>query len=874
MQVTLAPGPRFRFGAADIILDLGEVGQGSAPLVGRKACHLGMLLNAGFSVPRGFCVTTEVFRSCASGRLPLELREAIVTAWRRAGFRVAAVRSSATEEDGREASWAGIFPTVLPVNDEESLLAAVQECFQALHASEAVRYRRMVGDAQDTPAMAVLVQELVDAEAAGIMFTTHPVTGAREDILINSIPGLGEPLASGRMTGDSFIIGRDGRVKAETLTSKPFMLTGRGEVPLCGLHRERSSLTAAQLARLSRLALEIEAMFGCPQDIEFAIAGDLIYLLQARPIARVPAARATEAAEADAYIERERRSLAKRVAELRRQGRLSGADAVFSNGNIGELLPTPTPMSFGVFRAIFAGRCGAIVEGRRRLGYRLADDAAEPLYELICGQPSFNVEIDARTFDIGLPLDVADILARIAEDPTRANYPEFGLYRQCYSLAEAVTLYGAVEGSQIHAESRRIRTGMVEAAAAFLASFTGELELGLSRGLDAARQAIAAAPALADAELIDEFHARIAHLKGESCILFVMAARLGFFFADMVRWRLEQHLGSAALAAPLLQGLDGSRITGQALDLERLAHDRIGRPAFLESYGHMSVNELELSLPRLAEEPEALELLVRDMARSGRRPAEEFHCQQRQRLAAEADLGRRLAAAGVTNQEAAELAADLRLAQAFLPLRETVKYYYAAEYAVIRTVLREINRRLAWAEDDIFYLFPEELTQCFAATDTLARLIRGRRHDHHIARLLARQGRVPAVVFASRLEAVGMPPETAASRQLRGAPVAAGKAVGVVRLLDHPDFQSASMDLRGNEVIVTRSANLGLAPLLRMAAGLVVEVGGILAHAACQARESGIPAVVLAGATAALRDGVMVRIDGGTGLVEVLDERA
>ena len=156
----------------------------------------------------------------------------------------------------------------------------------------------------------------------------------------------------------------------------------------------------------------------------------------------------------------------------------------------------------------------------------------------------------------------------------------------------------------------------------------------------------------------------------------------------------------------------------------------------------------------------------------------------------------------------------------------------------------------------------------------LAQLIRTRRRDHYLARLLARQGRVPAVIFASRLEAVGASPDRAASRQLLGAPVAAGIAVGVVRLLERLDLQSASMDLRGNEVIVTRSANLGLAPLLRMAAGLVVEVGGILAHAACQARESGIPAVVLAGATAALRNGMIVRVDGGSGLVEVLDERA
>ncbi len=154
-------------------------------------------------------------------------------------------------------------------------------------------------------------------------------------------------------------------------------------------------------------------------------------------------------------------------------------------------------------------------------------------------------------------------------------------------------------------------------------------------------------------------------------------------------------------------------------------------------------------------------------------------------------------------------------------------------------------------------------------------LVRHRRRERRIAALLAAQRRLPAVIFASGLQAIGARPQGPQSRHLTGMPVAPGSAVGVVRLLGDADIQPpAWKEMRGEEIIVARSANLGLAPLLRVAAGLIVEVGGVLAHAACQARESGIPAVVLAGAACILREGMTVSIDGDTGRIEILSEEA
>lgn len=844
----------------DFVRGLDEIGPDDAGLVGGKAFPLAALLRHGFCVPRGFCVTTDAFRARLGGDLPEDLRDDLAEAWRRSGFRIAAVRSSATEEDGRETSWAGVFPTVLPVRDADEMIAAVQNCFRALHAPEA-EFLRAQGRRSARPAMAVLVQELVEAEAAGIVFTAHPVTGARGEIVINAIRGLGEPLASGRVNGDTFVVAaRDGAIRSQVVSDQPFMLTPHGPV---ALEEAKPALTHAQAQKLARLAVEVEDVFGCPQDIEFAVADGRIHLLQARPITAADRAAVGEGEIAD-YLEHERARLKKTVAALRRQGLLTGERAIFSSGNVGELLPTPTPMSFGLFRKIFAGPGGAIAAGRKNLGYTLDADAADPLYEKICGQPYFNVEVDAKTFCIGVPVEVDGILDSIAREPGRASYPEFGLYTQGLSLDEAEARHGDAEGLARHAGFWRFHDGMRRAARGLLRR----------RAQDEADWALALQPPCSDeidgsADLLVAFQRRLGRLR-KLCVDFVMAARLAFFFADLVRWRLRCHLGDDRLIGELLMGLDGSMVTQQAFDLEKLAKGEIARETFLAAYGHCAANELEISLPRFAEEPLVLDRLLRELSASGRRPAAEFRRQQRQRRAAQREVRRRLAEVGVADVEIRDFFADLRLAQKFLPRRETAKHFYTGDYRGLRALLLELNARLGWAEGDVFYLEPEEIGGALARPDAFAPLVCARRRERKIAARLAAQRRIPAVIFADAPEKIGVRAEAATSGAFVGAPVAPGAVVGRVMLLEE-GVTGALPGCCRERILVAHSANLGLAPWLRVAAGLVVEVGGVLAHAACQAREAGVPALVLEGATSLLRDGMLVSLDGETGRIEILE---
>jgi len=861
-------GPKHVCCYPDLIRDLAEIGEHEAALVGGKAHSLALLMRHGFRVPKGFCITSEAFRMAGgseAGKIILSgfLRELIVTAWRRAGFSVAAVRSSATEEDGDTTSWAGVFPTELAVEDEASLLAAVERCFGALHAPEARQYRSRHGGAP-TPAMAVLVQELVEAEAAGMVFTANPVSGTRDEIVINAIHGLGCALAAGTVTGDTIVVGRDGAIRRQIVSAKPFRSTRHGVVPVPAECCELPAVCQQGAAALAKLALEIEELFGSPQDIEFAVADGRISILQARPIT----GQRTHGDDLQAFVERERRRIEARITALRRAGRLCGTEVVFSNGNIGELLPTPTPMSFDLFREIFAGRGGAIITGRSRLGYRLSENATDGLFELICGQPYFNLEVDAGTFHIGAPIDIDEILRHVIENPKLANYPELGLYQQASEANISERSIGET-GAKPSELRRCFRDRMVAAGDDLLERFTGEIEPEL-------RRAVAEARHEADAELtvphlVAAIGLRVERLKRGSCVVFVMAARLGFFFAEMVRSRIARLTGGPDLTPHLLQGLEGSRITQQSLDLERLARGQMQLEEFLESHGHLAANELEISMPRMAESPSTLDALLRNLLATNRRPSEEFRHQQSLRRAAEEELRERLERAQVSEMDVQQLHVDLRLAQAFLPLRETVKYYYAAEYAVIRSLLLRLNDALGWQPEDVFYLLPEEIPRCVSEGAALQEQIAMRRREHRLAVRLARQHGQPSVLFGSRLNEIGRRRELAASRQLVGTPVASGNVVGVIRLYDCSSETPALTDVRADEVIVARSANLGLAPLMRMAAGLIVEVGGVLAHAACQARESGIPAVVLPDAMLVLRDGMPVRIDGETGIVELLE---
>lgn len=289
----------------------------AADACGTKAATLGTLQRAGWPVPDGFVIPFDAYRAVVDGvnvtsfndepnetdavrraietrSLPPSLLDAIGCGLDKLDNRSVAVRSSASSEDTASASAAGQHESVLAVQGVDEVVAAVRACWISLHSLRAIDYRRGTGRpwASTDEAMAVLVQRLVDAEVSGIMFTATSPGGSTE---IEASWGLGTSIVGGTITPDAYRVAEDGPVsltigeKRTRLDRHANRLAAR-DVP--GPMRIRPALDEATVMRLAKYGTEIAALLGGPQDIEWAIAEERIWILQARPITAVPPGRA------------------------------------------------------------------------------------------------------------------------------------------------------------------------------------------------------------------------------------------------------------------------------------------------------------------------------------------------------------------------------------------------------------------------------------------------------------------------------------------------------------------------------------------------------------------------------------------------------
>jgi len=253
---------------------------------GGKAAALATARRAGLPVPDGFALDWTTVHAIAAG--DAQAIEEALRAFRACGDRVA-VRSSAIGEDSLGASFAGQHATILNVISEEAFLDAVRTIHDSAHAASVAEYRARMGVSGE-PRIAIVVQRMIDADVAGVLFTRNPVTGANERV-IESAWGLGEAVVAGLVTPDRFRMAPDGSIRARDPGAKQLAIRfapdgGTAETEVDALDVHRLSLTDDQLADLHALALRCERFFGRPQDIEWAIAGGELYLLQSRPVTR------------------------------------------------------------------------------------------------------------------------------------------------------------------------------------------------------------------------------------------------------------------------------------------------------------------------------------------------------------------------------------------------------------------------------------------------------------------------------------------------------------------------------------------------------------------------------------------------------------
>jgi pyruvate, water dikinase len=316
-----------------LVLGFADVGRQDVPAAGGKGASLGELMRAGIDVPDGFVVTTEAFRTavaaldlgsrvaaldptddqaiaaaCAellatveAAPLPPEVVEAVTAGYTRLAAErgevdlPVAVRSSATSEDSAEASFAGLQDTYLWVRGAHSVLHHVRRCWASLYSVESVSYRLRRKIPETDLAMAVVVQQMVGARSSGVMFTRSPLTGDRSVIAIDASWGLGSAVVSGDVTPDSFVVSKvTGEISRRTVSTKTRWHqpdpNGAGvvESDVPAELRTAPSISDEEIAELAAIARRVEAHYGCPQDIEWAVSrtappGQSILLLQSRP---------------------------------------------------------------------------------------------------------------------------------------------------------------------------------------------------------------------------------------------------------------------------------------------------------------------------------------------------------------------------------------------------------------------------------------------------------------------------------------------------------------------------------------------------------------------------------------------------------------
>ncbi|MEV0591108.1 PEP/pyruvate-binding domain-containing protein [Nonomuraea cavernae] len=284
-----------------LVAPLRAFGRDDLAQAGGKGANLGELVREGFPVPDGFVITTAAYDLVAGGHdtrahferveLPAELREAIATGYAALGGGPVAVRSSATAEDLPGAAFAGQQDTYLNVVGDEALADAVRRCWGSLWGERAVAYRHRLGIDSDEVRIAVVVQRMVEAETAGVLFTADPVTGDRARIVVDASSGLGEAVVSGLVTPDHYVLDAAGEVTAYTPGRREVVIRGAaggGVVRESGADASGERLPGEALRELARLAGEVAGHFGRPQDIEWAYAGGRVMLLQARPMTALP----------------------------------------------------------------------------------------------------------------------------------------------------------------------------------------------------------------------------------------------------------------------------------------------------------------------------------------------------------------------------------------------------------------------------------------------------------------------------------------------------------------------------------------------------------------------------------------------------------
>lgn len=789
-------------------------------VIGGKARGLSELLRWGFDVPRALVVPAA---------WPLD--EAAVGGWLAQLGGPVAVRSSGVGEDGEAQSFAGMHDTVLALGEAGAVLAALARVRASANSDRARAYR---GGA-DAPPIPAVVQRMVAARCAGVVFSCDPLTGATDRAVVEAVAGLGEALVSGQRAGDRATVARSGDV-LELVPASP----GDG------------CLERALAQRVAALAFQVADKAGRAVDVEWAWDGETVWLLQWRPVTAV--------------------GQASRI--------------VWTDTNAKELLPeVARPMTMDVLRAYVSALLGPMT---RPMG--LDPDQLDVLGQ-IGGRVYFNMNGVLgwmRAFPFLRPWPPAKFAAILGGDQ-QALAAALAQLRPEDLPNHRLPWWRFVAGTaQVTWALLRNHTGVGDARVAMVRAATAEAAQVDVRGLS--DEALAARPgALARDSFGGDASPDSVAPAGVGMFAQGLLPMLTRRWLDDATGALGRQLLSGIGTLASAESGHALRRLGQAASAPAL-RDAVRLPSaqarlalsqsdegrrlvaqldgFLDEHGHHARGEVDVSLPRWREEPELIWQQIQLLAQSERLPAL-VDPAARQRL--EQQVAGRL---GPLRRWLFRLV--LRRALNGVAARENLKSEAIRRAGLSRDALLEVGRRLVARglldrTDDVFFLRLSELLPALQAQDPvkLKATIATRQQEHarHVAVT------PPSVVFGRWSPSHAAPPPTGpwtAGTVIGGIAAGAGIAEGPARVI-----VSGTGDARllPGEILVAPFTDPGWTPLFVAAKAVVMDFGGLLSHGAIVAREYGLPAVVNVGpATRCLRDGQRLRVDGDTGTVTVLSD--
>lgn len=796
--------------------------------VGGKALGLAALIRAGFDVPPGFCVTTAAHGAGEVDRAELG---AALAALRHDAV---AVRSSATAEDLPDASFAGQQETVLgvPGDDVDAVADAIRTVWGSLHSQRAIAYRRDHG-ITDEPAMAVVVQRMVDPTAAGVLFTVDPMTQTRGRAAIDAVAGLGTGVVDGTADSDHYTVDRDGTV------------TGPDD----------GCLATEQVHALADIGRRVEAALGAPQDIEWAFdqAGSL-WLLQSRAIT----------------------SLFPLVAQPD-----DGRRAFMEVGHMQGISGPVTPLGQSAMTL-------AVRDWLEPMGVRLTDEEAHAWVTYIGGRMYVELTQFLRSRSTRARLDasldvygprVKGAVLHLLEDPrfTPVDVPLFPratVVRIAARVAPPIVLHTlAALVDPVRARARAFASvAEVRDAPIVPADTDAATRLRLASGLQ--RPVMHAV----NDQLGPLFATLIARAVGSALLRGIAgtdeidATQRGMphnvtVEMDLALWQVAQRARPhTALFIDTPPGELARRyLAGELPD--------IGLDAFLERYGHRGTREIDVGVPRWREDPTGVFAALSGYLRVDDPAAAPDRRFERAAGEARAALARLTIRAVAARPFAGRVAAFLlRRNRELGGLRELPKFSWLhpiehMRRELLRTGEQLVARGLLERPDDIMMLFWPEADAAAGGTD-LRNLVTQRRAA------MAREERrrhVPALLLSDGTDVEATMPVPEDVGLLVGLAAAPGLVTGRARIVDDP----RSARIEPGEILVARTTDPGWTPLFLTAGGLVTETGSPMAHGPTVAREYGIPAVIcLASATTRLITGQLIEIDGSLGTVRVVEQLA